>query len=265
MRAVKSAERVLALFELFSRRQRPLTVGRVVSELGMPQASASMLLANLRELGYLTYDAHERTYAPTIRVALLGSWINREFDPAGSLTTILSDLQHEIQETVFLGIQNGAFAQYVITSLHRNPRSMRAESGQFRLLTMCAVGRTLLSLKTDAEIQRWVHRCNAEASEDRLRIGASDFLAIIARIRADGYAQTRGDITPEFGAYAVAVPGPPSLTPMSLGVGIPLTRHEAKHAASIAALRHARERMQVLTLPEQGVSTRDTIRPDDEP
>ena len=258
-RSVKSAERTLALFELFSRRQQPLTVGRIAAELAIPQASTSMLLANLRDIGYISYDAHQRTYAPTIRVALLGSWINREFDRAGSLTTILSDLQREVQETVFLGLQNGPYAQYIATILLKKPRGMRVEAGQHKLLTASSVGRMLLSLKGDGEIQRWVHRCNAEATEDRLRIGASEFMAIIEQIRRQGYTQTRGDVTPEFGAIAVAVPAPRGFMPMALGVGIPVERIDSKRDAAIEALRHASERLKVVTLPQQEPSSRDTI------
>src|SRR5580698_3728274 len=66
-RSIKSAERTLALFELFSREQRPFTVGRVSDALDVPQASASMLLRNLADLGYLEYDRKARTFAPSIR------------------------------------------------------------------------------------------------------------------------------------------------------------------------------------------------------
>ncbi len=247
-RSVKSAERTLSLFELFSRRQQPLTVGRISQELSIPQPSASMLLANLRELGYISYDPHNRTYAPTIRVALLGSWINREFDRAGSLTAILSELQNEVKETVFIGIQNGPYAQYIFTILRKKPRGMRAESGQHRLLTACAVGRLLLSLKPDAEIQSWLHRCNAEANEDHHRFSSSAFKAIIDDVRRLGFAQTSGDVTPTFGAIAVSVPAPRGFTAMSLGVGIPVDRIDGKRDFAVEALRQASERLKVITV-----------------
>ena len=97
-RPIKSAERTLALFELFSREQRPFSVGRVSEALGMPQASASMLLRNLTELGYLEYDRSARTFSPSIRVALLGSWIDRRFSEAGSIGMRLDALQRELGE-----------------------------------------------------------------------------------------------------------------------------------------------------------------------
>jgi DNA-binding IclR family transcriptional regulator len=265
MRSVKSAERTLALFELFSRRQRPLTVGRIADELSIPQPSASMLLANLREMGYFTYDAAARTYAPTIRVALLGSWINRQFDSAGSLTATLADLQKEIGETVFIGIQNGAFAQYVSAIHHHDPRAMRAESGQHRLLTGSAVGRVLLSLKPDAEILRWLHRCNAEAPEERLQIPASAFMGIIEEIRGQGFAQTSGDMTPTFGGIAVAVPAPAGLMPMAIGAGVPLERMDLKRDDIATALRRVSRVLAELAVPEptaaEGASDDDAAAP----
>lgn len=235
-RSIKSAERTLALFELFSHRQHPLTVGRISDELKMPQASVSMLLANLRELGYVSYDSGSRTYAPTIRVALLGMWIHRKFDEAGSLTARLAELQLEVDETVFMGIQNGPYAQYVLGIYRKKPGGMRAESGTYRLLTASAVGRALLSRMPDHEVRSWLHRCNAEATEERLRFPGGEFMEKIAHIRRVGFAQTQGDITPSFGAIAVNVRPPTELMPMAVGVGVPLERIDEKRDIIVAAL-----------------------------
>ncbi|MDB5696982.1 MAG: hypothetical protein JWN21_2525 [Sphingomonas bacterium] len=217
-------------------RQRPLTVGRIAAELGIPQASASMLLTNLRELGYMNYDRAARTYSPTIRVALLGSWINHQFDDAGSLTTRLTELQEHVDETVFVGIQNGTHAQYILVIFRDKVRAMQIRSGVLKLMTVSAMGRALLSLKSDEEVLRHVHRCNAEATEARLRVVPSEFLALIEQVRQRGYAQTRGDVTPSFGAIAITVPAPVGLMPMAIGVGVPVERIEAARPTIIAAL-----------------------------
>jgi DNA-binding IclR family transcriptional regulator len=238
------------LFELFSMRQRPLTVGRIASELRIPQASASMLLANLSELGYVTHDRVERTYTPTIRVALLGSWINHQFDDIGSFTARLTELQERVDETVFIGIQNGAYGQYVLV-LHRHKvRSMHIRSGQFRLLTGSAMGRALLSLKTDEEVLKYVHRCNAEAQEARLRVVPSEFLGIVERIRRTGYAQTRGDVTPTFGAIAAPLPAVMDLMPMAIGVGVPVERIETAAPNIIAALKDLQDDFATIARPQ---------------
>src|SRR5258705_11049422 len=90
-RSIKSAERTLRLFELFSRRQERLTVSDVARGLDIPQPSASMLLTNLAALGYLEYDRFDRSYAPTIRVVLLGSWIGPRLGGRQSLASRLDD------------------------------------------------------------------------------------------------------------------------------------------------------------------------------
>jgi IclR family transcriptional regulator, KDG regulon repressor len=241
MRVIKSAERTVALFEFFSRHQCPLTVGKIAEGIAVPQPSVSMLLANLNELGYLSYNRVERTYTPTIRVALLGSWIAQQFDEVGSMSARLKGLQDDVDETVFMGIQNGPYGQYVLALPKESSRSMRALSGQMKLLTMSATGRVLLSLKPDGEVSRWVHRCNAEAERPDLQIATSEFINIITKIRALGFAETQGDVTPSFGAFAVSVSLPTGIMPIAVGVGVPIDQMDSKRDSVVAALQRVKE------------------------
>lgn len=220
-RSIKSAERTLALLELFSKVQAPLTVGQVARELAMPQPSVSMLVRNLTHLGYLEHDRTQRTYAPSIRVALLGSWIDRRFGEAQSLENRLGVLHARVKMTAYIAIQNGAHSQYVMSQQSDAP-GLNIASGQFRSLTCSAPGRALLSLKSDAEIAKWVKRCNAEATEERYVVAHKDFMKLIERVRRDGYAQTDGDQTPGMGAYAMIFRSPLGEMPLAIGAGGPM-------------------------------------------
>lgn len=235
-RKIKSAERTLALFELFSREQRPFTVMMIAEALKIPQASVSMLLRNLDALGYLEYDRRARTYTPSIRVALLGSWINLRFNEAGSIGARLNDLQRAVRETAYLGIQNGAAAQYVVIQLPDSANRLHIESGQFRSLTCSAMGRALLSLKPDNEVLAWVRRSNAEALEPRFIVREQEFMDIINAVRTTGYAFTEGDVTPGLGAIATTVTSPMSKAPVAVGVGGPITRLRRKREDALNAL-----------------------------
>lgn len=235
-RPIKSAERTLGLFELFSRRQQPLTVADVTRGLRIPQPSASMLLSNLTDLGYLEYERFTRTYAPSIRVVLLGSWIGRRFSEAGSITSKLDELHSRVGGTVYIGVQNGASAQYVLAQQSDEPGQLNVDSGQMRSLTFSAMGRVLLALKGDAEIIGWVRRCNAEATDERFIVQEAAFMQIIARVRRDGYAETRGDVTPGLGAIAVHIPSPLGHMPLAIGCGGAIERLQARREEAIAAL-----------------------------
>jgi DNA-binding IclR family transcriptional regulator len=236
MRSVKSAERTLALFELFALHQAPLTIGQIAQLLDIPQPSVSMLTRNLVKLGYIEHDRAARTYLPTIRIMLLGSWIHRRFDSERDLQATLDNLLESTGETVALGIQNGIYSQYVSAQLPTDPHRMEVQSGHLRPITCTAIGRALLSIKSDMEINMLVRRCNAEVLSDHLRIPEANFRAIIDTVRANGFAETRGDMTPGYGAIAVIAPAPTGSIPMAICVGGPIERIEAKRTLIIDAL-----------------------------
>ena len=239
-RRIKSAERTLALFELFSREQRPFTVGRIATALNIPQPSVSMLLHNLETLGYLEYDQASRTYAPSIRVALLGSWIDRKFGRADAIGQKLGEVQRATRLTAFIGIQNGSSAQYVLTQNAESPDRLEVVSGGHRSLTFSAMGRALLSLKPDAEVRSWVRRCNAEAIEARFRVNETAFLSLIDGVRERGWAETDGDVTPGLGAIAMTFASPMGTAPLAVGAGGPSARVASQREAICQALRRFR-------------------------
>src|SRR5258708_33371548 len=140
-RSIKSAERTLRLLEFFSRRQRRLSVNEVAQGLAIPQPSASMLLANLARIGYLEYDRIDRSYAPTIRVALLGCWIGAG-GGGPSLAAQFDGLHRDVGEDCLVGIQNGAFAQIVYARGGRN-EILSIGCGSVYSLSSTAMGRTL--------------------------------------------------------------------------------------------------------------------------
>jgi DNA-binding IclR family transcriptional regulator len=235
-RSIKSAERTLALFELFSLEERGLTVGAITRQLEMPQPSVTMLLKNLHALGYLEYNRVDRTYIPTVRVALLGSWMHRRFTQGLQLEHRLSGIRHRVGESSFIAIQNGASSQYIVAITALHPDRMEVQSGQFRPITCTAVGRALLSLKSNAEIVALAQRCNSEVSEDRLRVNLRTFVDVIDRVRRQGYAETAGDSKLGSGAFAVTAPAPVGNMPIAVGVGGRIENLQEKREQILAEL-----------------------------
>jgi IclR family transcriptional regulator, KDG regulon repressor len=235
-RSIKSAERTLRLFELFARRQERLTVGEIARGLSIPQPSASMLLTNLTEMGYLEYDRFDRSYAPTIRVTLLGSWIGPRLGGRQSLASRLDDLHRSVDEYIFVGIQNGAHAQIVQVERGRDTHDLSIDSGQLYSLTCTAIGRVLLMSKPDAELVRLVRRCNAEA-ESRHRVDEVAFMKIMEEVRRNGYAVTTGYFAPGRRSIAVSIPSRTDRVPFAIGVAGTIERIEAKRELILQALR----------------------------
>ena len=125
---VKSANRSLAMFELFAARQTPLSISDISQEMSIPQSSASMLVKSLVELGYLEHDRTARTYYPTFRIALLGTWMRRRHEKTGRLPRLASKVAEATGETVVLAMRNGIFAQYALVQLGADPLRLHVES-----------------------------------------------------------------------------------------------------------------------------------------
>lgn len=217
-RSIKSAERTLALFEYFSLCQAPQTIGQIVRALSIPQPSVTMLVRNLVRLGYLEQNRTERTYLPTVRIMLLGSWLHRQFHLGADIEVHLDALRRACDETVLLGIQNSLYCQYVWVQMADQPQRMEVQSGMLRPMTRTALGRVLLSGKSDLEISLLVRRSNAELAED-LHVNLGDLMRQIEDVRRLGYAESNGEMSP--GLSVIAVPLPPLVgnIPMAVGVG----------------------------------------------
>lgn len=233
-RCIKSAERTLRLFELFARRQERLTVTEIERGLAIPQPSASMLLSNLAALGYLDYDRFDRSYAPTVRAALLGGWIGPRLPGPQSLASRLDDLHRSVGEYVFVGIQNGAYAQVVQTKWGSHDLSI--DSGQMFSLTCTAIGQVLLASKADTEALRLVRRCNAEEPESRFRVDEVSFMTVLEEVRRNGYAVTTGRL-PGRRSIAVPVSFRSGRVPFGIGVAGPIDHIETKRELILQGLR----------------------------
>ncbi len=225
-RSIKSAERTLRLLEFFSRRQKRLSVNEVAQGLAIPQPSASMLLANLARIGYLEYDRIDRSYAPTIRVALLGCWIGAG-GGGPSLASQFDELHRDVGEDCLVGIQNGAFAQIVYARGGRND-ILSIDSGRVYSLISTAMGRALLALKSDTEVVLLVRRCNAEP-QSSLRVSESSFLALVQEVRRKGYATAAGSFMPGLMSIAVVVQSRMGSVPFGITFIGPIDRIKAKH------------------------------------
>jgi IclR family KDG regulon transcriptional repressor len=234
-RSIKSAERTLRLLEFFSRRQKRLCVSEVAQGLAIPQPSASVLLANLARIGYLEYDRIDRSYAPTIRVALLGCWIGARAGGGGpSLASQFDELHRDVGEDCLVGIQNGAFVQIVYARGGRND-ILSIDSGRMYSLTSTAMGRALLALKSDSEIVLLMRRCNAEL-ESRFRVGESSFLALVQEVRRNRYATLTGNFIPGLMSIAVVVQSRMGSVPFGITFIGPIDRMKAKQALIVQRL-----------------------------
>lgn len=238
---IKSARRVLEIFEYFAERRAPAPVMEVAKALGYPQSSTSVLLRSLVALGYLDHDRRQRLFAPNIRLALIANWIQAQSFGEEQVAQQMERLRAVVGESVILGLQNGPYVQYAyILETQEQAIRWHLRIGTLRPMTHAALGQVLLSAKPEGESRLIVRRLNAEL-EPRLRVDEAEFMKRLQRIRRHGYAVSDGTLTP--GAVVLAMMLPPGggaepvTAPIAIGIGGPAERLKPRQQEILAHMR----------------------------
>ena len=138
---VKSAERVLAIFEVFEAERRPLRISELVSRLEIPQSSTSTLMKTLVARGLVEFDPDNRTFKPTVRLAFLGNWVVGSTDGLAQIQTLAHRLFDETGETVIIGSQNGTVRDNLLLPFAFGSNRALSRPDDDALLAISGVGR----------------------------------------------------------------------------------------------------------------------------
>ena len=234
---VKSARRVLEVLEYFAERQRPATVEDIRQALGYPQSSTSVLLHSLTTMGYLSLETGTRRFQPTIRIALLRAWLIEEAGRGRNPTAMMRRLSASTGDMILLGAQQGMNAVYVKILQATNPIRFHMKQGASRPLCTTAVGRALLSGKSDKEIGAIVRRANAERAANDPVVAASGVIDAVRQGRKLGYFLTKGTMTPGAAVIAMCLDELGDHPPLAIGIGAPIDRIESEQSNFIELLR----------------------------
>jgi DNA-binding IclR family transcriptional regulator len=215
---VKSAARVLQVFELFNDLQRPARSGEIAERLGYPQSSTSVLLKTLVQLGYLEFDDSERAFQPSARVALLGAW---RVSRGGSLAPVMDAMQELSDETgmtITLASRTGLYAQYIHVIQATSTLRLDTPIGTNRLLVWSAAGFALISNLKDSAIRPLVHRTQSEFPAIGRKITAAAVIEQVRSFRLKGYFLSNELVTPGGGHISLRVPKAAQARPLAIGV-----------------------------------------------
>ncbi|MGM0583903.1 MAG: IclR family transcriptional regulator [Pseudomonadota bacterium] len=220
---VKSAVRVIEILEFFEAERRPLKISEIVTALGMPQSSVSTLMKTMAAQGYVEFDAAERRYRPTARLAFLGHWTLGAPESVEQVQVLMRRLSDETDETVLLGAQRGLNMQYL--SIIESSQGLRfsLRPGLMRPLHGSGLGIMLLTAKPDEEVGRIVRRFRAEHPEGEGGADEETTLARVREAREAGFFETFGIASPGAGTISTLLQMPSGLL-LGVGVGGPVAR-----------------------------------------
>jgi DNA-binding IclR family transcriptional regulator len=239
-KTVKSAVRVLAIFEVFESERRSLTISELVERLQIPQSSTSTLMKSLVAKGFVEFEAGTRRYRPSVRLAFLGNWVLGSTDVIARIHALAQILSETTGETILIGAESGLYMQYLSVVVSPHTLSIALHPGVRRPLHLSGLGLMLLSLKTNPEIGRVVRRYNAENSDPGVpRLSEREVLGMVETARRQGWCETANLITEGAGSIATLLPLPRGERALAVGIGGPVSRLQARHDILQKALSEA--------------------------
>jgi DNA-binding IclR family transcriptional regulator len=184
-----------------------LSFSEVVSQTGIPKASAHRLLRELVDLSALSFDQSTRTYRGGLMLASLGASVTANYDVRRVVRPHLEALHAKTGSVVTLGIRDGEIGIYIdkiepadiVIRLH-------SEIGKRFPLHCTALGKVLLAHSELATINRLARRKLPAYTENTITDGQA-LRGELDSVKARGYAIDRGEITRGLTCIAAPIHG----------------------------------------------------------
>lgn len=199
---VKSAARVLEIFELLDELRAPVTINDVSEKLGYPHSSAAALLKSLDSLGYLEYEPHTKTFFPSVRISMLGHWVESESLPIRTVQSLMARLLEQTGCTVITAIRSGLHAQYIKVLQGTAAVRYHVKPGTRRYLFESTLGRVLLAQIGISDAREIVEE--GMKSAQRPDLGADEIMKEVRKTSRQGYALYSDLVAP--GGALLALP-----------------------------------------------------------
>lgn len=216
---VKSVTRVFSLLELIADAGGDATLSELATAADLPLPTIHRLLRTLVSLGYARQLANRR-YALGPQLVRLGEVANRQFGRIAMPQ--LKELVERLGETANLATIDGDRVIYVSQAPSPHAMRMFTEVGRRSYMHSSGVGKAILSQLDDAEVREIVGRAGMPVATPHTLGTVDALLDDLATSRRRGYAIDDGEQEIGVRCYAMAVPGMP--IPTAVSVSGPVAR-----------------------------------------
>lgn len=225
--AVKSADRVLDLFELLARRSQAISHTDMAVALGIPKSSLSGLLKNLTARGYLDYSAASRGYRLGEALTRLAGHALEGHSVLAVVEPVLADITAATHESSAFNQLRGDQSEVLasVSSSQRLVSHMR--KGDLAPLYATSGGKALLAFMPEAEREAYLARVRFAAITPATIRSQKELRRQIRLVRETGVATVTEEFTPGISGVAMPVLSTSGVALGSINVAVPSVRFDA--------------------------------------
>ena len=221
---IKSADRVLDVFEALTHEPRGLTFPELVSRLGVPKSSLHGLLAVLVERQYLVFDDVSRRYGLGVQLFAHGQSFLRQHSDSREARVAMEAVVAEVNETVQLGLLRGSEGVNIGTVDCTHALRLRLEVGRHFPGYATSLGKVLLAHLSEGDMIELVGQGKLLRHTEHTLATVGEVVDELRRIRARGFSLDTEEMIP--GVFCIGVPifDSSGLARTGMSVTIPTSR-----------------------------------------
>lgn len=247
--AVKSADRVLDLFELLGRWDREMSHTEIAAALEIPKSSLTLLLRNLVKRNYVEFSPVSKGYRLGEAFSRLAHQSGRQFDLVACAEPILTKLTSALGESSALNRLKGHNAEVVATVLSPQRLLSHMRMGDLAPLYATSGGKAILAFLPEALLKEYLSAVRFESITPKTIRSVATLKREIESIRRTGLAYSFEEFTPGIVGVGIAVLSQDNHPLGSLNIAMPAVRStpQVLERAAQVLQRSARELQQQLS------------------
>jgi DNA-binding IclR family transcriptional regulator len=250
--AVKSADRVLDLFELLAQGGRDMSHTEISELLQIPKSSLSQLLKTLVARGYLEVTSNGRGYRLGQALHKLSDGMGRARDIASLAGPFLTELTRETGESSALNQIKGNMAEVTATVLGPARLVTHMRLGDLAPLYATSGGKAILAYIPEEFQRQYLANVQFESATPATLKSIGTLKKQLTSIRASGFAYSHEEWTPGIVGVGIPVLGADGYVLGAINVAVPAARfNEAVQTKCEHALSHAVEGLRRLLVPRR--------------
>jgi len=225
--SVKSADRVLDVLELLTRRGKAMSHTELSLALGIPKSSLTQLLRNLTERSYLAFSPGPNTYEPGPAFFALLRQGQEGFNLAALARPVLAKLTAATHESSSFNVYRKDYVERLCGVDSPQALTYRMTTGTRFMLYSSSAGKAVLAALPENERERYLARVRLERRTEATVASVAELRRQLAKIAKAGVAYSRGEYLPGIVAIAAAVRRPDGYPVGALNVVAPSIRFDA--------------------------------------
>ncbi len=185
---VKSVDKAINLLDVLTSSKKPMTLGKLSHDTGIPLSTARRLLLTLMEHRLVNQNDEDSLYSPGFRLFEMAYRVFNDMNLITLSAPILDQLNNETKLTIHLGILEGDKVVYVDKREADRPVRMYSAVGRHAPIHCTALGKALIAFIPDDDLDQIIKKTGLPRHTERTITSRDKLLEDLALIKKRGYS-----------------------------------------------------------------------------